>query len=82
MSGSRRPRLSMYARERVRQLLSGGYSCSDIVRVLSSEGITTCRQTVWRLERHINFHGTIVLREMILKSYGGLCVCVCVCEIL
>lgn len=61
MSGLRvsRPRLSSYARERIRQLLSGGSSCNDIVRVLEKEGITTCRQTVWRLEKHINTYGTI-----------------------
>ena len=30
------------------------------MRTLSKEGIITCRQTVWRLERHINTYGTIV----------------------
>ena len=55
----RRPRLSMYARERVRILLSEGYLASEVVRILGLEGIDTCRQTVWRLERHIRVHGTI-----------------------
>ena len=62
MSGSccSRPRLSLYARERIRQLLSGGRSYSEIVQILKSEGIVTCRQTVWRLEKHINAHDTII----------------------
>ena len=54
-----RPRLSMNARERTRQLLSGGSTCSEVVIALRQEGIDTCRQTVWRLERHIRAHGTI-----------------------
>ena len=49
-----------YAREKIRQLLSGGRSCSEIVQILKSEGIVTCRQTVWRLEKHINAHDTII----------------------
>ena len=53
------PYLSMYARERIRQLLSGGSSCKEVVASLKEEGIDTCRQTVWRLERHMKAHGTI-----------------------
>ena len=49
-------RLSMYARERIRQLLAEGYTCSQVV---TQEGIRTCRQTVWRLEGHFKVHGTI-----------------------
>ena len=62
VAGSRmRPRrLSMYARERIRQLLSGGLSCSQVVDVLKEEDIHTCRQSVWRLKRHINTHGTLM----------------------
>ena len=56
----RRPQLLLYARERIRQLLSGGLTCTQIVEALQREGINTCRQTVWRLERHINTHGTII----------------------
>ena len=54
-----RPRLSMYARERIRQLLSEGSTCVEVVTALRQEGIDTCRQTVWRLERHITVHGTV-----------------------
>ena len=61
----RRPRLSMYARERIRQMLSNDLSHTDIVSALRLEGITTCRQTVWRLEKHIGEHGTI---QPLLKS--------------
>ena len=53
------PRLSMYARERIRQLLSGGSTCAEVVTALRQDGNHTCRQTVWRLERYINEHGTI-----------------------
>jgi transposase len=49
----------MYARERVRQMLSEGSSCSEIVTALRLEGISTCRQTIWRLERHIRLYETI-----------------------
>ena len=55
----RRPRLSKYARERIRQMLSEDLSHAEIVSALSLEGITTCRQTVWRLEKHIRDYGTI-----------------------
>ena len=54
-----RPRLSMYARERIRQLSSDGTSVAQIVEVLEQEGIATCRQTVWRLQRHIEEYGTV-----------------------
>ena len=55
----RRPRLSMYARERIWQLLAEGYTCSEVVTALKQEGIHTCRQTVWRLDGHIKGYGTI-----------------------
>ena len=58
-TNERRPRLSTYARQRTRELLSEGLSCSEIVTALKQEGITTCRQTVWRLEKHIEVYGTI-----------------------
>ena len=54
-----RPRLSMYARERARQLMSGGSTCVEVVTALRQEGIYTCRQTVWRLQRHLDTYGTI-----------------------
>ena len=54
-----RPRLSMYARERIRQLSSDGTSVAQMVEVLKEEGIATCRQTVWRLQRHIEEYGTV-----------------------
>ena len=55
----RRPHLSMYARERIQQLLSAGSTCTEIMTALRLEGIDTCRQTVWWLEKHINAYGTI-----------------------
>ena len=54
-----RPRLSMYSRERIKNLLSDGASTSDVVEKLQNENVFTCRQTVWRLKRHIDTHGTI-----------------------
>ena len=55
----RRPRLSLYARERIRKLTDGTSTVTDIVEALKSEGIITCRQTVWRIQRHIERHETI-----------------------
>ena len=56
-----RPRshLSLYARERIRQLTCGTGSTSDIVEALKTEGLLTCRQIVWRIQRHIEIYGTI-----------------------
>ena len=54
-----RPRLSMYARERIRQLTREGTSAAAIVEELKREGITTCRQTVWRIQHHLENHGVI-----------------------
>ena len=54
-----RPHLSMYSRERIKVLLSDGLSIQEIVRVLESEGIVTCRQTVWRIQCHLQKHGSI-----------------------
>ena len=48
------PRLS---RERIRQLLAEGYTCSQVVTALTQEGIRT--QTVWRLEGHFKVQETI-----------------------
>ena len=53
-----RPRLTTYARERIRYLLLGN-SVSVTLRALQAEGINTCRQTVWRLKRHIALHNTV-----------------------
>lgn len=50
-------RLSMYARERIHHLLQGR-SISATLRVLDNEGVSTCRQTVWRIRRHIHISGT------------------------
>lgn len=52
-------RLSSYARQRIHQLLFQGITVSEIVRVLSKEGIKTSRQTIWRLKQHISTYGTI-----------------------
>ena len=54
-----RPRLSMYARQHIRQLTNEDTSASKIVEALRQEGITTCRQTVWRIQRHIEDHSTV-----------------------
>ena len=43
-SRRQRPRLSMYARERIRQLLAEGYTSCQVVTALTQEGIRT--QTV------------------------------------
>lgn len=51
--------LSMYARERIRQLTVQRGTDVEIVEALNEEGISTCRQTVWRMRRHIENHGTI-----------------------
>ena len=59
-NGGVRTYLLMYARERIRQLLSEGATCMEVVTAVRHEGINTCRQTVWRLEKLINTHGTIV----------------------
>ena len=56
----KRPRLTMYARERIQQMLSEGSTCHEVATALSQEGIHTCRQTVWRLERHIKAHGSVL----------------------
>ena len=40
-------------------MLSEDMSHADIVSALRLEGISTCRQTVWRLDRHIRVNGTI-----------------------
>jgi len=53
-----RPRLSMYTRERLRRCLLEGRSIAATLRVLDSEGVSTCRQTVWRIRRHIRISGT------------------------
>ena len=54
-----RPRLSLFARQRVWQLLSEGHTCTIVAAELRREGIITTRQTVWRLERHIRAHRTL-----------------------
>ena len=54
-----RPRLFTYAKERIRQLTSKDATVVQIVEALELDGITTCRQTVWRIQRHIKEYGTI-----------------------
>ena len=53
------PRLSMYAREHIRQMICGDASVVQVVEALKAEGIITCRQTVWRLQQHIVEHSTV-----------------------
>ena len=55
----RRPQLSLYARERIQNLLDQGLSCADVVTTVKLEGISTCCQTVWRLKQHTQERGTI-----------------------
>ena len=56
---SLRPRLSAFARQRIKHLLSEGNSVTQVVTILGTEGIITTRQTVWRLDNHIKKHGHI-----------------------
>jgi transposase len=49
----------MYARQRIRQLTNEDTSAAKIIEALRQEGITTCRQTVWRIQRHIEDHSTV-----------------------
>ena len=51
--------LSSYARQRIHQLLLQGLVVSEIAHVLSTEGIKTSRQTVWRFKQQVSTHGTI-----------------------
>ena len=51
--------LSMYARECIQQLFLQGATIQQVMEVLSKEGIGACRQTVWRLKRHIHVNGSI-----------------------
>ena len=54
-----RPRLSVYVRERIRQLTRVRATVTEILDALRKEGICTCRQTVWWIQRHIEEYGTI-----------------------
>lgn len=58
-AGRRRKYLSMYARLRIQQLLDECSTCTEVTNVLRREGIETSRQTVWRLERHIEMYGFV-----------------------
>ena len=51
-------KLSPYSRQQIKVLLSNGESIADIVKLLEKEGIVTCRQTVWRFQRHLEEHGS------------------------
>ena len=53
-----RPKLSAYTRQRIKVLLSNGESITEIVKLFEKEGIITCRQTVWRFQRHLEEHGS------------------------
>ena len=55
----------MYAQERVRIMTKDGFSISKMLQCLQNENISPCRQTVWRLQRHIASHDTI---KPLLKS--------------
>ena len=43
---------SMYAREHIQQLFLQRATIPGVMEILSNEGIETCRQFVWRLQRH------------------------------
>lgn len=51
--------LSLYARERIRTLLSQGATVKEVMEELSKEDILTSRQTVWRLSIHYRKHGFV-----------------------
>ena len=51
--------LSLYARERMRTLLSSGASINNVLKELAKEGIKPCRQTVWRFKCHYQKYGSI-----------------------
>lgn len=59
MTTTSRPCLSMYARERIRQLTHEGATVTQVVKTLKREGVITCRQTVWRIKRRIKESGSI-----------------------
>ena len=52
-------RLSLYARQRARELMAQGASVKETMECLHKEGIFPCRQTVWRFKRHYDKHGSI-----------------------
>ena len=53
------PVLSLYARERIRVLMSQGSNVRDTMKALEREGIETCRQTVWRFWVHYKTYRSI-----------------------
>ena len=52
-------RLSLYARQRARELMAQGASVKETTECLHKEGIFPCHQTVWRFKRHYDKHGSI-----------------------
>ena len=50
----------MYARQRAMQLFEKQHNVSEVLIQLREEGITPCRQTLWRLRKHIENHGTFM----------------------
>ena len=55
----RKPHLSMYGRERIKHMLDGGATTREVVENREKENISVCRQTVWRLQHHVNTYDTI-----------------------
>ena len=56
------PVLSLYARERIRVLMSQGHTVRDAIMALEKEGVKTCRQTVWQFWIHYNTYNSIAPR--------------------
>ena len=52
-------RLSLYARQRAKELMAQGASVKETMGCLHKKGIFSCRQTVWRFKRHYDQHGSI-----------------------
>lgn len=52
-------RLSLYARQRAKELMAQGASVKETMGCLHKEGIFPCRQTVWRFKRHYDQYGSI-----------------------
>ena len=51
--------LSLYARQRARELMAQGASVKETMESLHKEGIFPCRRTVWQFKRHYDQHGSI-----------------------
>ena len=55
----RKPHLSMYGQERVKHMLDGVATTREVVENLQKENISVCHHRVWRLQHHLDAHGTV-----------------------